>query len=48
MAKHKSNHIQVVYSTDSAAADATLFAKAACAQSLGMRVNVCGQLAPKG
>jgi hypothetical protein len=43
MAKHKSNHIQVVYSTDSAAADDTLYAKAAFADTLGIKVNVCGQ-----
>ena len=44
MAKHKSNHIQVVYGTDSAAADHTLCAKAAFAHTLGIKVNVCGQL----
>ena len=43
MAKHKSNHIQVVYSTDSAAADDTLCAKAVFADILGIKVNVCGQ-----
>ena len=35
MAKHKSNHIQVVYSNDAAAADFTLHAKAAFAQRTG-------------
>jgi hypothetical protein len=44
MAKHKSNHIQVVYSTGSAEADYTLCAKAAFADTLGIKVNVCGQL----
>lgn len=44
MAKHKSNHIQVVYGTDSAAADHTLCAKAALAHTLGINVNVCGRL----
>jgi len=44
MAKHKSNHIQVVYSTGAAAADHTLFAKAAFADRLGIKVNVCGQI----
>jgi L-fucose isomerase-like protein len=43
MAKHKSNHIQVVYGTDSVAADHTLYAKAAFAYTLGINVNVCGQ-----
>ncbi len=46
MAKHKSNHIQVVYSTDSAAADQTLCAKAMFALTLGIKVNVCGELEP--
>ena len=44
MAKHKSNHIQVVYGTDSAAADHTLCTKAVFAHTLGIKVNVCGQL----
>jgi hypothetical protein len=44
MAKHKSNHIQVVYSTDRLAADNTLWAKAAFANALGIKVNVCGQI----
>jgi L-fucose isomerase-like protein len=47
MAKHKSNHIQVVYGADSAAADNTLDAKAAFADTLGIKVNVCGQLQPR-
>jgi L-fucose isomerase-like protein len=42
MAKHQSNHVQVVYSLDAAAADRTLEVKAAMAKSLGMRVNECG------
>jgi hypothetical protein len=46
MAKHKSNHIQVVYGTDSASADNTLYTKAAFADTLGIKVNVCGQLQP--
>src|SRR5262249_36776004 len=44
MAKHKSNHIQVVYSNSAAAADTTLQAKAVFARELGMNVNVCGVL----
>jgi hypothetical protein len=43
MAKHQANHIQVAYANDAAAADACLFAKAAFARALGMRVNVCGK-----
>ena len=42
MAKHKSNHIQVVYSTDAAAADQTLQTKAVFARELGISVNLCG------
>jgi len=42
MAKHKSNHIQVVYSNGAAAADFTLAAKAAFASELGIQVNLCG------
>jgi hypothetical protein len=42
MAKHKSNHIQVVYSNDAAAADKTLQTKAVFARELGINVNVCG------
>lgn len=42
MAKHKSNHIQVVYSNDAAAADETLQTKAVFARELGISVNVCG------
>jgi L-fucose isomerase-like protein len=45
MAKHKSNHIQVVYGRDAAAADFTLQAKAAFAQNLGLKVNLCGAAA---
>jgi hypothetical protein len=42
MARHKSNHIQVVYADDAAAADKALQAKAAMARALGMRVSICG------
>lgn len=42
MAKHKANHIQVVYATDPKAADDCLIAKAAMANALGIRVNLCG------
>ena len=42
MAKHQANHIQVAYAKDARAADECLFAKAAFARALGIRVNVCG------
>lgn len=44
MAKHKANHIQVAYAHDPAAADDCLYAKAAFANALGIRVSVCGTL----
>jgi L-fucose isomerase-like protein len=42
MAKHKSNHIQVVYGSDAAGADLTLLAKATFAHDLGIKINLCG------
>ncbi|MBU2667916.1 fucose isomerase [Actinoplanes bogorensis] len=42
MARHKSNHIQVSYASDAAAADEVLAAKALAAQQLGLNVNLCG------
>lgn len=42
MARHKSNHIQIVYAHDADAADKALFAKAAMAEALGMEVALCG------
>jgi L-fucose isomerase-like protein len=42
MAKHKANHIQVVYGKDEKGTDSAMFAKAAMAEALGMNVNVCG------
>jgi len=42
MAKHKANHIQVVYATGADAADRVLLTKAALAAALGLEVNVCG------
>ncbi len=42
MARHKSNHIQVVYAPDRAAAKAGLIAKAAAMQELGLEVFLCG------
>ena len=43
MAKHKANHIQVVYCDDAESADRTLQVKAAMADALGIRVNLCGE-----
>jgi len=42
MAKHQSNHIQVVYANSPAEADKALLAKASMAQAMGMKVNICG------
>ena len=42
MAKHKANHIQVVYGSGEEGADLSLLTKAAFARALGMKVNVCG------
>ncbi len=42
MARHKANHIQVVYADSPAAADKALLAKAAMAEAMGMEVAVCG------
>lgn len=45
MARHKSNHIQVVYANDADAADMAMAAKAALAHELGMTVSFCGTAA---
>ncbi len=42
MARHKSNHIQVVYATSAEAADRALLTKAQLANDLGMEVALCG------
>ncbi len=42
MARHKSNHIQVVYANSAAEADKALLAKASMAQALGLEVAICG------
>mgnify|MGYP001822343277 FL=1 len=44
MAKHKANHIQVVYAPDAATAGQALVAKASMARELGIQVNLCGDL----
>lgn len=42
MARHKSNHVQVVYAGSAVHADKALLAKAAMCNALGIRVSVCG------
>lgn len=42
MAKHQSNHIQVVYGPDAAGADLLAALKASLAAQLGLRVTLCG------
>lgn len=42
MARHKSNHIQLVYANSAAEADSALLAKAALANAMGMEVSLCG------
>ncbi|WP_285536738.1 hypothetical protein [Brucella sp. NBRC 12950] len=45
MARHKANHIQVVYSRDVSAADDAMLAKASLAHQLGIEVHLCGSRA---
>jgi len=42
MARHKANHIQVVYANSSKEADLALYARAALARDLGLDVSLCG------
>jgi len=42
MARHKANHIQVVYANSAKEADLALYAKAALARDLGLDVALCG------
>jgi L-fucose isomerase-like protein len=42
MARHKANHIQVVYGTDEKSADKALLTRAAMATELGIQVHFCG------
>ena len=44
MARHKSNHIHVVYAPDRAAARKGLFTKAAAMKELGLEVFFCGNI----
>ncbi len=45
MARHKANHIQVVYAPDAVTADKALLAKAAFFYALGVKVHLCGDVA---
>lgn len=42
MARHKANHVQVVYADGPEEADRALFAKASMAENLGLAVFLCG------
>ncbi len=42
MARHRANHIQVVYADDAARADQALQVKAAMFDAMGVRVHICG------
>jgi len=44
MARHKSNHIQVVYAPDALTADRALAVKAAMFAEMGLRVHLCGKV----
>lgn len=44
MARHKANHIQVVYAPDKAQARKALYAKAAAMNALGIHVSLCGKI----
>jgi L-fucose isomerase-like protein len=44
MARHKANHVNVVYAPDAATADKALTAKAAFFDELGVRVHLCGEV----
>jgi L-fucose isomerase-like protein len=48
MARHKANHLSVVYAPDSATADKALVAKAAMLAELGVEVHLCGEVAVEG
>jgi hypothetical protein len=43
MARHKANHVHVAYANSAAEADRAMLAKAAMAQSMGMKVAICGR-----
>ncbi len=45
MARHRANHVQVVYAPDGATADRSLLAKAALFEALGVAVHLAGDVA---
>jgi hypothetical protein len=45
MARHKANHLNVVYAPSAAEADKALAAKAAMLHELGVNVHLCGDVA---
>jgi hypothetical protein len=44
MARHKANHIQVVYAPDADTADKALMVKAAMFSEMGIQVHLCGEV----
>jgi hypothetical protein len=44
MARHKANHIQVVYAPSAEIADKALAAKAAMFAEMGIAVHLCGDV----
>lgn len=46
MARHKANHLNVVYAPDAVTADRALVAKAALFEALGVVVHLCGDVSP--
>jgi hypothetical protein len=44
MGRHKANHIQVAYASDSEKADNALAAKAAMLDEIGIQINICGSV----
>ncbi|MDR0285101.1 MAG: hypothetical protein LBI33_09460 [Propionibacteriaceae bacterium] len=47
MARHKANHLNVVYAPDAATADKALIAKAAMLAAMGLEVHLCGEVLPE-
>jgi hypothetical protein len=43
MARHRANHVNIVYASDVAAADRALTVKAAMMAELGLEVHLCGK-----
>ena len=44
MARHKANHINVVYAPDRATARTAMFTRAAAMKELGLKVSFCGKV----